>query len=61
MPAWLAGLTVLSPLRWFTDITFGVFLRGAALLDVAQSLAAMGSLGTLFFLWGALRFRARFR
>lgn len=61
MPAWLAGLTVLSPLRWFTDITFGVFLRGATLIDVAQSLAAMASLGTLFFLWGALRFRARFR
>ena len=61
MPAWLATLTVLSPLRWFTDITFGVFLRGATLLDVAPSLAAMASLGALFFLWGALRFRARFR
>jgi ABC-2 type transport system permease protein len=61
MPAWLASLTALSPLRWFTDITFGLFLRGTTLCDVVLPIAAMTALGALFFVWGALRFRARFR
>ncbi len=61
MPAWLATLTALSPLRWFTDITFGLFLRGTTVRDLVLPIAAMTALGALFFLWGALRFRARFR
>ena len=61
MPTWLNALTTLSPLRWFTNISYGLFLRGATLSDLLPSIAAMASIGALFFLWGALRFRARFR
>jgi ABC-2 type transport system permease protein len=61
MPGWLAGVTLLSPLRWFTDISYGLFLRGATLSDLVLPIAAMTGLGTVFFVWGALRFRARFR
>ena len=60
MPMWLADLTVLSPLRWFNEIAFGFFLRGASLRDIAFPFFAMSALGAVTFLWGALRFRARF-
>lgn len=53
--------TVLSPLRWFDEIAFGVFLRGATLRDLAPPIGAMSGLGLLFFVRGALQFRARFR
>jgi ABC-2 type transport system permease protein len=61
MPGWLNAITRLSPLRWFTNITYGLFLRGATLSDLLPSMAAMAGMGALFFVWGALRFRARFR
>jgi ABC-2 type transport system permease protein len=61
MPLWLERATVLSPLRWFTDVSFGIFLRGAGVRDLAVPILAMTGLGALFFAWGALRFRERFR
>lgn len=61
MPSWLAATTMLSPLRWFNDVTFGLFLRGATLADLVAPILMMTSIGVLFFLWGAVRFRARFR
>lgn len=61
MPGWLADATVLSPLRWFNEIAFGIFFRGATLRDLLMPIAAMNALGALFFLWGAIRFRAHFR
>jgi ABC-2 type transport system permease protein len=61
MPLWLGRATVLSPLRWFTEVTFGIFLRGAGVRDLAVPILAMTGLGALFFAWGALRFRERFR
>ncbi|MFI5395983.1 MAG: hypothetical protein ACHQ9S_10660 [Candidatus Binatia bacterium] len=44
-----------------SDISYGLFVRGAMLSELALSIAAMTGRGTLFFAWGALRFRARFR
>ncbi len=61
MPTWLNALTTLSPLRWFTNIAYGLFLRGATFSDLLPSVTAMAGIGTVFFVWGALRFRARFR
>ncbi|HEV8716006.1 MAG TPA: hypothetical protein VGX03_24660 [Candidatus Binatia bacterium] len=48
MPDWLADATVLSPLRWFNEIAFGVFLRGATLHDLALPIGAVSGLGLLF-------------
>ncbi len=59
MPAWFAHLTFLSPLRWFNDITLGIFLRGATVKDLASSFLTMTGLGMLFFLWGVWRLRSR--
>lgn len=61
MPGWLADATVLSPLRWFNEIAFGIFLRGASLGDLIHPLAMMFGLGMIFFLWGATQFRRQFR
>lgn len=61
MPSWLARATALSPLRWFNEIAFGLFLRGATLRDLVLPIGAMTGLGALFFLWGTLRVRAQFR
>jgi hypothetical protein len=45
MPGWLAGVTLLSPLRWFTDISYGLFVRGATLSDLALPITAMTGWG----------------
>jgi ABC-2 type transport system permease protein len=55
MPAWFARLTILSPLRFFNDITLGIFIRGATFDDLVPAVAAMTALGMVFFLWGVLR------
>ncbi|HUA36097.1 MAG TPA: ABC transporter permease [Candidatus Binataceae bacterium] len=61
MPGWLAEATVLSPLRWFNEIAFGIFLRGASLGDLQRPLTMMIVLGAVFFAWGATQFRRHFR
>jgi len=61
MPDWLAGAMFISPLRWFNDVTYGIFLRGAHLGDLVRPVLAMIGLGAAFYLWGGLRFRAHFR
>ncbi len=58
MPKWFAEMTVLSPLRWFNDVAFGVFLRGATLGDLLIPVTMMTALGGIFFLWGMLRLRS---
>jgi ABC-2 type transport system permease protein len=55
MPWWFARLTILSPLRFFNDITLGIFLRGATFRDLLPAVASMTALGTAFFLFGVLR------
>ncbi|HVN29345.1 MAG TPA: ABC transporter permease, partial [Candidatus Binataceae bacterium] len=61
MPGWLAEATVLSPLRWFNEIAFAIFLRGASFGDLLRPLAIMIALGAIFFVWGATQFRRHFR
>jgi ABC-2 type transport system permease protein len=55
MPWWFARLTILSPLRFFNDITLGIFLRAATFRDLLPAVGAMTALGSVFFLWGVLR------
>ncbi|MDP3938457.1 MAG: ABC transporter permease, partial [Deltaproteobacteria bacterium] len=51
MPDWLARTMFISPLRWFNDVTYGIFLRGAHLGDLTRPVLAMLGLGAVFYLW----------
>jgi len=60
MPVWVRNLTVFSPLRYFIDITFGIFFKGAGLAILWQPVLAMMFLGSVTFGLGMLRFLRQF-
>ena len=60
MPVWVRNLTVFSPLRYFIDITFGIFFKGAGLAILWQPVLAMMFLGSVTFGLGMWRFRRQF-
>lgn len=60
LPSGIRALTVLSPLRYYAEFSFGVVLRGASAVLLWKSLLALTALGAAFFVAGSLRFRARF-
>lgn len=60
MPAWLRAAMLLSPLRHFVDIAYGILLRGAGLDTLWQPVLAMAVLGVALFAWGRARFRRQF-
>jgi len=57
MPAWIRPITYLSPVRYFIDIIRGTLLRGATLVDLLPTLAALAALGVGVMLLAANRFR----
>jgi len=57
MPAWIRPITYLSPVRYFIDIVRGTLLRGATLVDLLPTLAALAALGVGVMLLAANRFR----
>jgi ABC-2 type transport system permease protein len=60
LPPAVRALTVLSPLRYYAEFTFGVILRGAPAALLWRPLVALAVLGAVFFAAGSLRFRKRF-
>ena len=60
MPAWVRHLMVLSPLRYFIEITHGILLKGAGLSILWDSVLAMALLGGALFGFGMWRFRRQF-
>lgn len=60
MPEWLGYLTNIFPLKHFTEITFGILLRGAGLDALWRSALAMALLGGLLFALSLWRFRRQF-
>jgi len=59
MPPLVQYLTYLNPLRYFTEIVRGVFLKGSGLVDLWPSLAALAVLGVSILTLSAARFRKR--
>jgi ABC-2 type transport system permease protein len=60
MPAWVRHLMVLSPLRYFVEITHGILLKGAGLTILWDSVLPMALLGGVLFGFGLWRFRRQF-
>lgn len=60
MPAWVRHLMVLSPLRYFVEITHGILLKGAGLSVLWDSVLAMALLGCGLFGFGLWQFRRQF-
>ncbi len=61
MPAWIQALMALSPLRYYIDVTYGIFLKGAGVDVLWDSVLALAVLGGALFGFGMWRFRRQFR
>jgi ABC-2 type transport system permease protein len=61
MTPWMRWLSMLSPLRYFIDLGYGVILKGNDLRMVAADLAGIAVLGTLLFGFSLSWFRRSFR
>jgi ABC-2 type transport system permease protein len=59
MPMPVQILTYLNPLRYFTEITRGVFLKGSGLNYLWQPLAALAVMGITILTMSTVRFRKR--
>ena len=60
MPPWMAKLTVVSPLRYYLDIGFGILLKGNGMGILYKQVLGMTALGVCLFAYGAYRFRRMF-
>ena len=60
MPTWMSWVTLASPMRHYIDVSFGIFLKGAGLELLWDSMLAIGILGVLIFALGVRRFRRQF-
>ena len=58
MPALGEMLTRMSPLRYYSDFTYGLFIRGAGLRLLWRELAILAAFGAVLFTLATLRFRA---
>ncbi len=57
MPAWLQPLTLVNPLRHYTDVLRAVLVRGATLEDVLPQLVVLACFGVALATVASLRFR----
>jgi ABC-2 type transport system permease protein len=60
MPEWVQYLMVLSPLRYYIEITHGIFFKGTGIAVLWDSVLAMALLGGALFGLGMWRFRRQF-
>jgi len=61
MPFWMKRITYLSPLKYFLEIGFSVFLKGLGLRELWKEFVGMLALGGLAFLLGVIKFRSSFQ
>ena len=57
MPDFLQQLSLLSPVRYYTDIILSVFLKGAGLAELWPQTLALLAIGTVLFGCSLLVFR----
>ncbi|MBW1991029.1 MAG: ABC transporter permease, partial [Deltaproteobacteria bacterium] len=60
MPVWMRLITLLSPLKYYISVAYGILLRNAGLGHLWPDLVGMTVLGLLFFSFCAFRFQQRF-
>ncbi|HEX4974359.1 MAG TPA: ABC transporter permease [Pseudomonadales bacterium] len=60
MPSWLRSLMYLSPLYYYRQLIFSVFLQGNAVSTLMPAIAGMLALGSALFVIGMARFRRQF-
>jgi len=61
MPVSMQKLMYFSPMKYYIDIGYGIFLRGVGFKETWQALVHLTILGILVFFYGAHRFRRYFR
>ncbi len=61
MPSWMVPLTYLSPLKYYTELGLGIYLRGETLLLAWREILALAAVGSGYFLFGLVRFRKTYR
>ena len=61
LPDWVNILMLLSPLRHFIEIAYGILLKGAGLDVLWSQTLAMAALGGALFGFGTWRFRRQYR
>jgi ABC-2 type transport system permease protein len=57
MPTWLQPLTLVNPLRHYTDVLRAVLVRGAGIGDVLPQLIILACFGVVLATIASLRFR----
>jgi len=60
MPFWMKRITYLSPLKYFLEIGFSVFLKGLGFQALWKEFVGLLVLGSLAFLLGVVKFRSSF-
>ncbi|MDH7499913.1 MAG: ABC transporter permease [candidate division NC10 bacterium] len=60
MPFWMKRVTYLSPLKYFLEIGFSVFLKGLGFQALWKEFLGLLLLGSLAFLLGVVKFRSSF-
>jgi len=61
MPRWVQTVMIVSPLRYYIDVTYGVMLKEAGLDLLWKPVGAMLLLGGTLFGYGMWRFRRQFQ
>ena len=59
MPLWAQILTWFNPLRYFVEVTRGVYLRGSAFADLLPQFFALLAFAVAFNLWAVKSYRKR--
>jgi ABC-2 type transport system permease protein len=59
MPEPVQWVTLVNPLRYYIELTRGIMVKGATLVDLWSSAASLAALGALVLAAAALRFRKR--
>ena len=61
MPGMLRYLMAISPLYYFIDISYGIFLKGSVLDILWESIVGMAVIGSINFSLGMWRLRKQFQ
>ncbi|MBU8933684.1 MAG: ABC transporter permease [candidate division Zixibacteria bacterium] len=59
MPDWMQYVTYLNPMRFFLNITRGIMMRGAGLVDLYNDVIILAIYGAAIFSFSTLRFTKR--
>ena len=61
MIPWVRGISLLSPLRYYIDFSFGAILKGNGLSVVVWDVVGIATLGVLLFSFSLLWFEKSLR